>query len=256
MNRDAVETDPKNAVQSVARAFAILEILGQRGGRATLSEVAEAMGLALPTAHRLVRTLMTLGYVRQLPSRRYALGTGLIPLGDQATRLMAAWARPSLEELEQTSQETANLAILDGDKVVYVAQVPSRHQMRMFTEVGRRVYAHSTGVGKAMLAQLPDAEVLAIVRRAGMPRFTDSTHTTEESLLADLATIRQRGYAIDEGEQEVGVRCFAVALTGAATPTAVSVSGPDTRVTLGSAEWMVPALARASEELANPADDA
>lgn len=252
---DAVEAESSGTVQSVARAFSILEILGDRGGQASLSELAEIMGLALPTVHRLVRTLVTLGYVRQLPSRRYALGPGLIRLGDQATSLLAAWARPTLEELEHAAQETANLAILDGDKVAYVAQVPSRHQMRMFTEVGRRVYAHSTGVGKALLSQLPDGDVLAIVRRTGMPRFTDTTHTSEESLLADLASIRQRGYSIDEGEQEVGVRCFAVAVPGAATPTAVSVSGPETRVTLASAEWMVPALRRASERLASPLDN-
>lgn len=244
--------DQTGAVQSVARAFRILEILGERGGQAALSEIGEVMGLALPTVHRLVRTLVTLGYVRQLPSRRYALGPGLIRLGEEATKLMSTWARPTLEELEHSAQETANLAILDGDKVVYVAQVPSRHQMRMFTEVGRRVYAHSTGVGKAILAQLSDPEVLSIVRRAGMPPFTDATHTTEADLLADLATIRARGYSIDEGEQEVGVRCFAVAVPGAATPTAVSVSGPNTRVTLGSAQWMVPALRRASERLAGP----
>lgn len=249
-----MELEQKGSVQSVARAFRILEILGQKGGHAALSEVADALDLALPTVHRLVRTLVDLGYVRQLPSKRYALGAGLIKLGDQATRLLATWARPALEELERATQETANLAILDGDKVVYVAQEPSRHQMRMFTEVGRRVYAHSTGVGKALLAQLSDAHVLSIVRRTGMPRFTDTTHTTEESLLADLVAIRDRGYSIDEGEQEIGVRCFAVAVNGAAIPTAVSISGPDIRVTLNSSQWMVPALTNAADQLANPRD--
>ncbi|SCL29184.1 transcriptional regulator, IclR family [Micromonospora pallida] len=246
-----VDVTHSGGVQSVARAFGLLEALGERGGQASLTELADSLGLALPTIHRLLRTLVSLGYVRQLPSRRYALGPGLIPLGDQATRLLAAWARPALEELEHAAQETANLAILDGDKVVYVAQVPSRHQMRMFTEVGRRVHPHSTGVGKALLAQIPDADVLAMVRRVGMPHFTNSTHTTESDLLADLATIRERGYSIDEGEQEVGVRCFAVAVPRALTPMAVSVSGPNTRVTHAAAEWMVPALLHAAEQLAS-----
>jgi IclR family acetate operon transcriptional repressor len=230
-------------VQSVARAFGLLEALGDLGGEAGVSELAESLDLALPTIHRLLRTLVALGYVRQVPSRRYALGPGLVRLGDRATRLLATWARPALEALELSVRETANLAILDGDMVVYIAQVPSRHQMRMFTEVGRRVYPHSTGVGKALLSRLRDDEVVAIVRRTGMPQFTDTTHVSEEALLADLAEIRKRGYSIDEGEQEVGVRCFAMPVDGAFTPTAVSVSGPNTRITLDSAEWMVPALA-------------
>lgn len=242
-------------VQSVARAFGLLETLGARGGQATISELAQSQDLALPTIHRLLRTLVDLGYVRQLPSRRYALGPGLIRLGDQAAALLATWARPALERLEQAAQETANLAVLDGDMVTYVAQVPSRHQMRMFTEVGRRVYPHSTGVGKALLSQLSDERVLEIVRRTGLPRQTSSTLTTEDELLADLATIRKRGYAIDEGEQEVGVRCFAVAINGVLAPTAVSVSGPDTRVTLTSADWIVPVLQDSAAQLARALRD-
>lgn len=241
-------------VQSVARAFAILEVMAEHDGQATLSELSESMGIAMPTVHRLVRSLVSLGYVRQLPSRRYALGPGLIRLGEKATLLLAAWAKPMLEELERAAQETANLAILDGDMAVYVAQVPSRHQMRMFTEVGRRVHTHSTGVGKALLSQLSNEQVLSIVRRAGLPKFTETTHTSQASLLADLDEIRGRGYAIDEGEQEVGVRCFAVPVVGTTTPTAVSVSGPDARLTLATAEWLVPALARASQQLAGPLD--
>jgi IclR family acetate operon transcriptional repressor len=236
-------------VQSVERAFGLLEILGERGGEAGISELADASGLALPTIHRLIRTLLRLGYVRQLPSRRYAFGPGLVRLGEQANALMATWARPSLERLERSVRETANLAVLDGDMVTYVAQVPSRHQMRMFTEVGRRVYPHSTGVGKALLAQLPDDQVIEIVRRTGLPRYTANTIVDEAALLADLAAIRARGYSIDEGEQEVGVRCFAIAVPGPASMTAVSVSGPDSRITLESADWIVPALNETAQSL-------
>jgi IclR family acetate operon transcriptional repressor len=236
-------------VQSVERAFGLLEILGERGGEAGISELADASGLALPTIHRLIRTLLRLGYVRQLPSRRYAFGPGLVRLGEQANALMATWARPALERLERSVRETANLAVLDGDMVTYVAQVPSRHQMRMFTEVGRRVYPHSTGVGKALLAQLPDDQVIEIVRRTGLPRYTANTIVDEAALLADLAAIRARGYSIDEGEQEVGVRCFAIAVPGPASMTAVSVSGPNSRITLESADWIVPALNETAQSL-------
>jgi IclR family acetate operon transcriptional repressor len=121
--------------------------------------------------------------------------------------------------------------------------------MRMFTEVGRRLLPHATGVGKAILAQLPDEKVLEIVRRTGLPGFTDRTLTTEADLLADLAETRARGYAVDDSEQEIGVRCFAVAVPGAFTPTAVSISGPSVRVTAESAEWIIPTLTKAADEL-------
>lgn len=245
-----METNEPGGVQSVARAFRVLEALGSQGGEASLGELAAATDLTAPTIHRLVRTLVDLGAVRQLPDRRYALGPAVIPLGEHAARLLGAWARPALERLESATHETANLAILDGDAVVYVAQVPSRHRMRMFTEVGRRVLPHATGVGKALLADLPHDRVLALVGRTGMPRYTDATIGTAPALLAELAAVRQRGYAIDEGEQEVGVRCLAVAVPGAATPTAVSVSGPAARVTDEAAAAMVPALLEAAAGLA------
>jgi len=181
--------------------------------------LAELSGLPLPTIHRLTRTLVGLGYVRQLPSRQYALGPKLIRLGESATRMIGAWSRPHLVDLVKATGETANMAMLDGTMAVYVAQVPSEHSMRMFTEVGRRVYPHSTGVGKALLSQLSDDDVRRIVTRTGMPAQTANTITDPDALVADLELIRRRGYAVDEGEQEVGVRCFAVPVPSAPTPT-------------------------------------
>lgn len=241
--------EDRGAVQSVARAFALLELLTSLGGEAGVGELSEGSGLPAPTIHRLLRTLIQLGYVMQLPSRRYSLGPGLIRLGEAATRRLSSWAMPALTRLGQVTRETANLAVLDGDLAAYVAQVPSPHQMRMFTEVGRRVLPHAAGVGKALLSQLPDDEVCAITRRTGMPAYTGTTITGEEELLAELAGIRHRGYAIDEGEQEIGVRCYAVPIPGLALPLAVSISGPEARVTVASAERMVAALRDAAASM-------
>jgi IclR family acetate operon transcriptional repressor len=184
----------------------------------------------MPTIHRLLRTCVSLGYARQLPSRRYALGARLIPLGERAGRLLGRVAQPRLQDLVADLGETANLAILEGSSAVYVAQQPSRHSMRMFTEIGRRVNLHDTGVGKAILSQLEDEQVAAITERAGMPTPTPNSHRTLESLMDDLSDIRGRGYAIDDEEQEPGVRCYAVPVPGAPSPMAVSVSGPLSRV--------------------------
>ncbi len=144
--------------------------------------------------------------------------------------------------------ETANLAVLTGSHAEYVAQVPSRHRMRMFTEVGRQVDLHCAGVGKALLGQLEDDRVQEIVRRVGLSRHTRHTLVTEHDLLADLARVRSRGYALDE--QEVGVRCVAVPVGPEPTSwMAVSVSGPVTRMTDELVGRAVPLLHEAAVEL-------
>jgi IclR family transcriptional regulator, acetate operon repressor len=145
-------------VQSIERAFDLLEMLADAGGALGLSELSTASGLPLPTVHRLMRTLVNRGYVRQEASRRYTLGSRLIRLGEISSQMLGTWLRPFLAQLVRLTGETANLAMLDGDEVVYIAQVPSPHSMRMFTEPGRRVQPHCTAVGKALLAQLPPGE--------------------------------------------------------------------------------------------------
>ncbi|MGH8968436.1 MAG: IclR family transcriptional regulator [Actinomycetes bacterium] len=241
-------------VQSLDRAFELLELMAAAGGEVALSQLAAPSGLPVPTIHRIVRTLVTSGYVLQLPSRRYALGPRLIGLGESASRTVEAWSSPHLLALAETSGETANLAMLDAGMVVYVAQAPSsRHTMRMFTEVGRRVYAHCTGVGKALLAQLPEDDVRGIVARAGMPARTEHTITDVHRLLAELGRVRTQGYAVDDGEQEPGVRCVAVAVPGSPS-TALSVSGPAGRVTHEAVRSIVPVLLAAADGLAGRID--
>src|SRR5699024_11274028 len=122
------------------------------GSETSFTQLADFSDLPLPTIHRIIRTLVDNGYVRQPPSRRYALGPRLIGLGDKASRMLGTWAHPHLAHLVEELGETANLAMLDGDKVGYVAQAPSPHAMPLVTEVRRRVLPHSSRVGKALLA--------------------------------------------------------------------------------------------------------
>jgi IclR family acetate operon transcriptional repressor len=236
-------------VQSIERAFDLLEMLADADGAMGLSELAANSGLPLPTVHRLMRTLVNRGYVRQEASRRYTLGSRLIRLGETSSRMLGTSLRPFLAQLVRITGETANLAMLDGDEVVYLAQVPSPHQMRMFTEPGRRVRTHCTAVGKALLAQLPPGQARALLEREGMPAFTPATITDPDLLLAHLEVIRKQGYAVDEGEQEVGVRCFAVAVPDAPAALAVSASGPQARMTDDAAARIVPALIRIAGEI-------
>ena len=238
-------------MQSVHRALDLVEIVAAAGGHLAMGEIAIACGLPAPTVHRLLRTLVDRGYMRRLPNRHYALGFRFVPLGTVAGALVGTDAEGVLAGLVTALGESANVAILSGDRAEYVAQVPSGHSMRLFTEVGRRVELHCTGVGKAMLAQLDDAGVEAIARRAGLTAYTEHTITTPEQLQAAVADVRQRGYALDEQEQELGVRCVAVALPeGQPTRMAVSVSGPLTRMTDAVIERAVPLLHAAAAALA------
>lgn len=238
-------------IQSVSRAIEVLECLADAGGVMGLSQMAAATSLPLPTIHRIMRALISNGYVRQQPSRRYALGARLIRLGDVANRTMGVWAVPHLAALVDEIGETANMAMLDGDAAVYVAQAPSEHSLRMFTEVGRRVMVHCTGVGKVLLSQLGDDEVHQILRRTGLPPQTEYTITTANRLVAELHRIRERGYGIDLGEQEIGVCCVAVPVYGVPGHLAISVSGPAGRLTDQRVPQIVPALQRVAKELGN-----
>jgi IclR family acetate operon transcriptional repressor len=237
------------SVQSLERAFELLELLADSGGAQGLTQLSASSGLPLTTIHRLMGTLVRHGYVRHEPSRRYVLGPRLIRLGDAASQMLGTWAQPHLADLVELTGETANLAVLESDRVVYLAQVPGKHSMRMFTEPGRRVDPHCTAVGKAMLAQLSEVQVRDILGRTGMTLKTSNTITDPDLLVAHLGVIRQQGYALDEGEQEVGVRCVGVAIPNAPAMAAVSVSGPQARMTEAAIKTIVPALQRVAADL-------
>lgn len=168
-------TAGRSRVQSVDRAFALLDALTLRGGRASLGDLVADTGLAAATVHRLCGTLAESGHLRRDARRDYLLGPRLQRIGDAARRATLDWAEPVLTAVVAGTGETANMAVREGDGVVYLAQVPSPHSMRMFTEVGRRVEVHCTAVGKALVADDDDDEVRAMLRRAGMRRYTPTT---------------------------------------------------------------------------------
>jgi IclR family transcriptional regulator, acetate operon repressor len=228
-------------VQSVERAFHLLELLAEEGD-SSLTELSASIVLPAPTTHRFLKTLVALGYVRQLPNRRYGLGLGLLRLAGRIDAQFGPIAKPHLDALVQAIGESANLALLEGDRVVYVGQSPSPHSMRMFTEVGHRAYAHSTGVGKVILAQLSVDQVDRVIRRAGMPKATERTITDLDELRSELDRIRRLGYATDDGEHEDGVRCYAVPIPDVPVPMAISVSGPAFRMSEDVGQRAVPLL--------------
>lgn len=241
----------RGGVQAVERAFDLLEVLATNGDHTGVSELRDATGLPYATIHRLLGTLVAMGYARHDPgTRKYSLGARLVPLGDSASRLFGLWAGQYLAELEEASGETANLAVLSEHAALYVAQVPSRHRMRMFTEVGNRVPPHATAVGKVLLAFRPREVARATIARVGLPARTPNTITDPNRFLAELDAVAERGFAIDDGEEEVGVRCVAVPVPGAGgSVAAMSVSGPASRLTLDTCERLAPRMRKVADAL-------
>jgi IclR family transcriptional regulator, acetate operon repressor len=229
VSRNEDSTAP-GGVQSLHRALDVLEALAAAGGTASLGDLAAACRLPAPTLHRLAGTLADRGYLRHTSDRRYSLGSRLVPLGAAAHALLGERALPVLRELADRTGESANLAVLTAGGAEYVAQAPGRHTMRTFTEVGNRVELHCTGVGKALLAAVDPDLAGRLIGAAPLTARTTATITDPAALGTEIALIRDRGYALDEGEMETGVRCVAVGLPGA-PPMAVSVSGPAVRMT-------------------------
>jgi DNA-binding IclR family transcriptional regulator len=224
-----------NGPQVVDRVVDILEAFLWLGPQLGVSELSRALGLKKATTHRLLASLRRRDFVAQDPvTRRYRLGIKLWELGSQATS-QVAWvdrAKPFLQQLTDQTGETAHLAVLDDGEVLYVDKVESTRSLRMPSQVGRRLPAHCTGVGKALLAHLPTVDVSSIVARRGMAAFTKRTITDLVALQADLTEVRRRGYSIDDGEIEDGLRCIGAPVRdhSGRVVAAVSIAGPASRL--------------------------
>lgn len=240
MEPPAVETAEatpreRGGVQSVERTLDILEALVELGSEVGLVEISQAVSLPLATVHRLLGTLITRGYVKQnRQNRKYALGFRALQMGsDMRQRFsLRLEARPFLQRLMQRSGESANLAVLDDGEIVYIDQAQSSRILRMFTQIGNRLPAHSTGSGKVMLAYASPDAVDGILRRHGLPGRTQHTIVDQQAFRKELEHIRELGYAVDDEEQEEGVRCIAVPVRdeSAHVVASLSISGPATRL--------------------------
>jgi DNA-binding IclR family transcriptional regulator len=222
-------------VQSLERALDLLEALAGTD-ELGVSDIAARTGLVPSTAHRLLGTLVARGYAAQNPATgRYMIGYKLLELTsglqDRLARLRAA-ARPHLEAIQEQTGETTNLVVLEGRSVVYIDSVSGTRSVRLITEIGRAIPAHTSGAGKALLAWRSPEELAALLDGVELIAATPHTLTTLEDLQADLARIRERGYATDNEEHEPGVACVATPVldrSGKAI-AAISISGPTTRI--------------------------
>jgi DNA-binding IclR family transcriptional regulator len=246
----------RNRSSSLRRALTIIdfvaEFTGESGGP-RLAEISAGVGLNKTTILRLLAPLLEDGLITyKANSGRYRLGPRTAYLGSvYLERLdLRDIARETLVALVEESGETAHLVVLEGLEVVYVDKVESASQVRMYSRVGSRLPAFCTSVGKAFLAHLPDSMIPRVAEN-GMPRRTPNTITTEEGLRAELETIREQGFAVDDVENELGIRCVGAPVFDYthAPVAAISISGPDTRVTPDRVPELGGLISRAAVEL-------
>lgn len=223
--------DRDYSLRAVQRVCAILDLLQQAVDGISLTAVAEATGLPKSSAHRYLWTLEQHRYVERNESTGLcALGLGFLGMQSRHLEVLRECARPWLEQLRDDFGETANLGVLDGDRIIYIDIVKSRRSVRLAAARGDRDPLHSTALGKAIAAvHMSEDRVREVLRGSGMPPHGANTITSVDDYLAELATVRARGYAVDDLENNDDGRCVAVPLLGASVPAAISLSAPAAR---------------------------
>lgn len=246
-------TDVSTAVKSAARVMRLLEYLALVR-HATFSEVISDLELPSSSAHQLLQTMRSHGFVEfDKATKTHRLGLRVWEIGRAYTAdaNLVALAQPLLQRLTDQTGETAQLARLDGLGVVYLALCESPQPMKLVSAVGKRLYAHATGLGKTLLASLPEDELLRRLDGVTLPRFTRHTLVHRDELLAELERTRARGYGIDDEEYVVGCRCLAMLVrdVDSAPVAALSVSIPTARYDAPVERLALESLAACSREL-------
>jgi DNA-binding IclR family transcriptional regulator len=223
---------PETPVKTTTTSFRILEVLHDRDG-AGITEIATELGISKSTVYKHLTTLKEERYVIKRNDAYYT-GLRLLSLGVGARRRRRIYetAKPEILGLAEQSGEMANLLVEEHGRGIFLYRADSSRAVNLDTHAGREVYLHTTAMGKAILAGLPDERVREIIDRHGLPRMTEHTLTDEEELFAALESIRDRGWAYDEEERLRGLCCVAAAIRDPAGTVlgAISVSGPRSRL--------------------------
>ena len=229
--------------KSLNKALDILVRLGQVPEGMSLPDISLLVGQPKSTMHRLLTALEGRRFVRyEAETRLWKIGVEAFVVGSAflRNRDVSAFARPAMQSLVNDSGETASLYIEDDGEIVCVSQIECRQTMRVIARPGGRAKMHASGSGKAMLAFLGEARLAEIVERHGLPAATDKTIHTPQALRLNLEVVRQQGFAVDDEEASLGIRCVAAPVfdNGGEVIAALSISGPASRICDGR----IPAL--------------
>lgn len=252
------DEDRKYTVRAVTRVCSILNLLQDSVDGAPLVKIGKTINLPKASAFRYLWTLEKHRYVERDPETGYfRLGIGFIGMQSRPLEVLQERARPWLESLRDEHGETANLGMLEGETVVYLDIVESLRGVRLANTSGARDSMHSTALGKAIAAHLPETRVRKILEQTGMPAVTPNTITNIGDYIAELAKVRRVGYAVDNAENEIDGRCVAVPILGSRLAAAISISAPASRFTMQDVETVAKSLKAAAEQLAvKPTGDA
>ncbi|MGH2787805.1 MAG: IclR family transcriptional regulator [Actinomycetota bacterium] len=219
------------SVRAVVRVMDILDLLQDSPDGRSLLEVSDALALPRSSAYRYLSTLETRGYVqRDGATGLYRFGLAFLPSHGRHLDVLAARARPVMEELRDRLGETINLGVLAGNRIVYLEILESNKAVRLAARRGDRDPIHSTALGKAIASRISADSVVAILSAEGMPKRTSKTITDETRYLRELEKVCAQGFALDLGENEEDGRCVAVPFQNSRLLAAISLSAPAARM--------------------------
>jgi IclR family transcriptional regulator, KDG regulon repressor len=232
-------TKERGGIQSLERAFAILEQVAHRREGISLAELSKAVGLHNSTAFHLAKTMVQLGYISQMrESKRYRIGSRLFTLaaGALEENSFLELATPLLEKLTRETGEAAHFAIRSGNEIIVIARTAGTGMLQLSDRTGATRPAHATALGKVLLAALPPQDLAQFLAGMELRRLTPKTIVGREALLRELEEVRKRGIAFDDGEFDAEVRCVAVPVYDFAgrVAGAIGISGPIWRLSLQS----------------------
>lgn len=204
--------DSKNTVSAVYRTFAVLNYLAEHR-QAGVTEIAIATGIGKATASRFLNSLVETGMIRRLAGEdQYELTMGLFQLGAHALNRidLPKLAHESMEKVARSTGETVHLAVYDEGQIVYTHKIDSSYTLQLVSRVGKRAPLHCTAIGKVLMADRSESFVEDVLQRQELTKFTNNTLTTVDAYQKHLKTVKDQGYAMDDEEHEIGVRCWAV----------------------------------------------
>ncbi len=236
LRTERMPMESQSPVQSLDRAFQLIERLSLKPDGMLLTELSAACGLHKSTVHRLLAALISLGYARKEEgSNRYRLTLKLAELSGRVVDSidLLEIAKPHLEQLRNRTQEAVHLVVREGIEIVYIHKAESNHSaIRMFSRIGMRRPMYCTAVGKSILAAMTDEEILHIWQQSDIRPYTEHTIVELQPLFSALGEVRRLGWALDNEENELGVRCIGAAIfdyTGCGR-AALSISAPVARM--------------------------
>ncbi|MFP4660570.1 MAG: IclR family transcriptional regulator [Halanaerobiales bacterium] len=226
---------PGQFVKSLDRSLSIIEELVFSDKNLGVTELSNRLGIHKSTIHRLLATLSYRGYVEQDEYGRYKEGLKLFEIGGIVLNKLDLRKRikPYLVQLQQETKETIHLGILDGKEIVYIDKEETTETIRMYSEVGRRIDAYCTSLGKVLLAY-KNIDINKLYKDETLRKYTQSTITDRQELSSHLAKVRKQGFAVDNEEQEQGIRCIGGPIFDyrGEISAAFSIAGPTTRMTV------------------------